>query len=116
MGLQELCRYYLGRLRGVADKHGLGQWVSDIIEANKRGQCVAVEEDVDMLSRLADEQRIGRHDIPKFLGVSYRDCVERGFFGKIRKLGHIGTYSRVDAILLKDKLGTRKKIVKNLVD
>lgn len=37
--LQRLCRKYLKRLQYMADKHGLGFWVRDMIRENKRGEC-----------------------------------------------------------------------------
>lgn len=101
--LQKLCREYLSRLRYMADKHGLGGWLRDIRRANKRNECVATENEVRMLSRLVDDERVGRKDIPKILGKSYRQASEDGDFERIKKLKHTGIYSKVSVILFKAK-------------
>ena len=98
--LQELCRDYLSRLKGVAKKHGLATWLNATIKANARKECRATEEEVELLSRMVDEERIARNEIPKLAGTSYRKCNEGGYFDKIRKLKPSGIYSKVSAILL----------------
>lgn len=102
--LQELCRDYLGRLRYMAKKHGLDGFVSDTIKANKRGKCEATEKEVGMLSRLCDDERVSRTDVPKIVGKSYRECHESGIFDRIKKLKRVGIYSKVGAILLGSEL------------
>lgn len=100
--LQALCRDYLGRLRYMARKHGLGLWLSELIEANRRRKCRATKREVQMLSRLLDEERISRDEIPSLLNKSYRQCVEDGDFERIQNLGREGTYSKVSALLMKE--------------
>ena len=56
-----------------------------------------------MLSRLVDEERIARKDIPQIMGKSYRQCCEDGTFNKIERLPHQGIYSRVSALLFANK-------------
>lgn len=74
--LQRLCRSYLGRLRYVASKHGLLPQLNNLIAMNKRRECVGTEREVMMLSRLCDDERVSRADIPKILGKSYRQANE----------------------------------------
>ena len=97
--LQALCREYLSRLEYMADKHGIGFWLRDILRANKRGECEATQKEVQMLSRLVDDERVSRKDIPKILDKSYRQCESDGTFDKIEKLPRVGIYSKVSAIL-----------------
>lgn len=100
--LQALCRDYLGKLRYMAKKHGID--VDSIIRANKRNECEATRKEVEMLSRCVDDERISRTDIPKLLGESYRQSESKGVFDKIKKLKHVGIYSKVGAILLGKEL------------
>lgn len=97
--LQRLARQYLARLKGIATKHGLHEWIATIIQANKRGECAATEKEVEMLARMCDDDRINRTDIPNILGVSYRTCFDKDIFDKIKKLGRKWVYSKVSAIL-----------------
>lgn len=99
--LQELCRHYLAKLKSLAENHGLGGWLSDIIQANKNKTCSATEQEVELLSKMCDDERINRHDIPQLFGLSYRYCFENDLFDKIKKFQHTGIYSKVDAILFK---------------
>lgn len=101
--LQELCRNYLSRARSLADKFGLGTWLQGLIDANKRGECAAAEDEVQLLSRVVDDERIGRHEIPKLLGKSYRQCNDEGVFEGVKKLRRVGIYSKASALLLKDE-------------
>ena len=107
--LQALCRDYLGKLRHMATKHGLGTWISDIIKANKRGECSASEREVMALSRLVDDERISRVDLPKLLGKSYRQSTDDNDFEKVKKLKRVGLYSKVSALLYSDKIKNKKK-------
>lgn len=100
--LQALCRDYLKRLRYTASKYGLGGWVSDIIKANRRGECEATEREVGLLARAVDDERVSRSEMPDVLGKSYRHCVEDGDFDKVRKLPRVGIYSKISALLLKE--------------
>ena len=99
--LQALCRDYLLRLRYMAKKHGID--VDGIIRANKRNECEATQKEVEMLARCVDDERISRTDIPKLLGESYRQSESDGVFGKIKKLKRVGIYSKVSALLYKNK-------------
>ena len=101
--LQRLCRQYLKRLQYMADKHGLGFWVRDMIRENKRGECEATKNEVRMLERIVDDERIERKDIPSIVGKSYRQCVDENVFDKIDKLKRQGIYSRLSALLMSYK-------------
>lgn len=101
--LQSLCRDYLSRLRHVASKHGLLPQLNSLIAMNKRQECVGTEQEVQMLSRMVDDERIGRHEIPQLLGKSYRQCNDDGTFDNIKKLRHVGIYSKVSALLFESK-------------
>ena len=99
--LQALCRDYLGRLRYMAKKHGID--VDGIIRANRRNECEATQKEVEMLARCVDDERIARNDIPKLLGESYRKVESDGVFERIKRLHHVGTYSKISALLFKSK-------------
>ena len=99
--LQELCRGYLYRLKSLATKHRLDGWIDETIRENKDNKCKATEEEVEILSRILDEERITRTDVPKLLGKSYRKCDESCDFDQIKKLRHVGIYSRISALLHK---------------
>lgn len=101
--LQALCRNYLGDLRPIAEKFGLGNFVDETIEANSRGKCVGTEEECEMLARMCDDERVPRAYVPKILGKSYRQSTEDGDFERIRKLKHQGIYSKVSALLYKSR-------------
>jgi hypothetical protein len=103
--LQALCRDYLGKLRYMANKHGID--VDGIIRANRKGECSGTEHEVQMLSRMVDDERVSRDDIPKILGKSYRQSNEDGDFERIKKLKHQGIYSKVSALLYKSKRNER---------
>lgn len=99
--LQALCRDYLGRLRYMAKKHGID--VDSIIRANRKGECSGTEHEVQMLSRMVDDERVSRTDIPKMLGESYRKSESDGVFERIKKLKRVGIYSKVSALLYKSR-------------
>ena len=107
--LQRLCRKYLKRLQYMADKHGLGFWVRDIIRENKRGGCEATKNEVRMLERMVDEERIERKDIPNIVGKSYRQCVDENVFDKIDTLKRQGIYSRLSALLFNESNSKKHK-------
>lgn len=98
--LQRICREYLSKLKGMAKRHGLGDVLANLIGANRREECVGTEREVQMLSRMVDDERISRTDIPNLLGKSYRQCCEDGDFDKER-LKRVGIYSKVNALLWK---------------
>ena len=100
--LQCLCRQYLRRLRHMARKHGID--VDSIIRANRKGECSGTEHEVQMLSRIVDDERVSRKDIPKVVGQSYRQCCENGVFDKIKTLKRVGIYSKVGALLFKERV------------
>ena len=99
--LQALCRDYLGKLRYMGKKHGID--VDSIIRANKRKECEATNKEVEMRSRCVDDERVSRTDIPKILGKSYRQSNEDGDFERIKKLKYQGIYSKVSALLYKNR-------------
>lgn len=101
MALQEICRNYLSMLKDKAKQYGLSSWLQDIIEQNKRNECVATEDEVEMLSRMVDDERLQRKDIPKILGKSYRQCVDDEDFDEIKHLPYVGIYSKVSTLLHK---------------
>ena len=88
----------------MANRHGLGDVLTNLIEANRRQECVGTEREVQMLSRMIDDERISRTDIPNLLGKSYRQCCEDGDFDKIERLNRVGIYSKVNALLWKVRL------------
>lgn len=85
----------------MGKKHGID--VDAIIRANKRNECEATEKEVSMLSRLVDDERVSRKDIPEIVGKSYRQCYDDGTFDKIKTLKRVGIYSKVSALLYKNK-------------
>ena len=99
--LQALCRDYLGKLRYMAKKHGID--VDSIIRANRKGECSGTEHEVQMLSRMVNDERVSRTDVPKILGKSYRQSNEDGDFERIKKLKYKGIYSKVSALLYKSR-------------
>lgn len=99
--LQALCRDYLGKLRYMAKKHGID--VDSIIRANKRKECSGTEYECQMLSRMVNDERVSRTEIPKILGKSYRQSNDDGDFERIKKLKYQGIYSKVSALLYKSR-------------
>ena len=103
--LQVLCRNYLKRLLRNAEKVGLHDDVQRLIGENEKGDCFSTKEQVDMLSRMVEDSNIRLDEIPKMLNVSYRYMDEHGYFKTmIRKFKNKGNFSKVDTLLLKDKL------------
>lgn len=107
--LQKLFREYMSRLRYLAKKHGLLHWLDGIIKDNRARKCEATRKEVEILSRLFDEERVHRSDIPKILGKTYRQCVIDGDFSAISRLRSVGTYCKTDALLRKRKNTKRNK-------
>lgn len=101
--LQAICRDYMHRLSHVAERHGLGVWLKDLIKANTKGECAATEDEAELLARMCDDERVSRRDIPEMLGKSYRRCVEDEDFENVKKLRHVGIYSKVSTLLMKKK-------------
>lgn len=105
--LQSLCRGYLTRLRHIGLKYGIN--VDEIIRLNQRKECEGTELEVQMLSRMCDDERVSRADIPKILGKSYRQSYEDGDFCRIKKLKHQGIYSKISVLLYKSKNEHKRK-------
>lgn len=99
--LQSLCRDYLRRLRHVGMRYGID--VDGLIKLNRRKECEAAQDEVEMLARIVNDDRIERSDIPKVLGKSYRRCMEDKDFDRIKKLGRVGVYSKISVLLYKNK-------------
>lgn len=99
--LQALCRNYLRRLRYLAKKHGLGNFVDELISLNRKKECSATEHEVVILSRIVDDERVRQSDIPELLGKTYRQCVLDGDFKKSKKLKSVGNYSKISVLLRK---------------
>ena len=99
--LQSIARHYLSKLKDIASKFGLKEWLDNLIEENKRGECSATEEECRMLTRLCDDERVARHDIPKLIGKSYRNCVENEIFEKLKTLKRVGIYDKISVLLFK---------------
>lgn len=102
--LQKLCRDYLKRLRYLAKKHNLSKELEDLISKNARKECSGTERECQMLARMIDDERISRVEIPTMLGKSYRQCCENGVFDKIKTLKRVGIYSKVGALLFKERV------------
>lgn len=77
--------------------------MDNIIESNSRGECSSTEEEVELLARIIDDERVARKEIPKILGKSYRQCFDDDDFNKVKKLWRVGIYSKVSAFILKKK-------------
>lgn len=114
--IQRLTRHYLGKLKRVANKYGLGGWVDNIRKENKQGKCKSTEYTCNMLATLAQEDRMYQQDIPRLFGISYNKAFEMNLFEKIAKKKCNGTFNRVSALLLKamimceEKQGNKKHI------
>lgn len=103
--LQKLARSYLSRIRNKAITAPFTDAVDKLITDNKKGSCVATKEQVDVLSRIVDDNNIKLHDISKEIDISYRYLEENDIIKKnIRKFKDKGHYSKVDVMILKDKL------------
>ena len=107
--LRQICRGYLQKLRYIADKRGLTSWLNQAIKDTKRSDCSPTEKECAMLSRLVDDERVQRTDVPPMIGKSYRDCFEDDDFDKIKKLKRVGIYSKVDTMLYAESLKRKTK-------
>ena len=99
--LQAMCRDYLFKLRRIGKRHGID--VDSIILANKRKECSGTEYECQMLARMCDDERVSRTDIPKILGKTYREANDDGDFDSIKRLKHVGIFSKVSALLYKSR-------------
>lgn len=107
--LQRLCREYLVMLRQTAHKYGFRIAIDSLIASNERGECTATAEDVEMLSRCVNDERMTRSEIPMLLNRSYRYCIDNAIFEKLKTLPRVGVYSRVDAMLFKSDFDNDKQ-------
>lgn len=101
--LQSLCRHYLNSLRDTAKELGLLPWVDKTIDDNMNNRCSGTEEQCEMLARMCDDERVHRKNVPKIIGKSYRQAYEDGDFEKIKTIRNNGIYSKVSALLFKEK-------------
>ena len=107
--LQTLARKYLRKLIPDAKDIGLEKEIQNIIKDNEDGRCEAKKKQVDKLARILEDGNIIYCDIPDLVGKSYRSLFENDLVSKfVRKFKKQGQYSRVDAMLLKDKLKNKK--------
>lgn len=107
--LQSICRGYLLRLRPLAEKFGLGGFIDETIRLNTQEKCSGTEEEVMLLSRACDDERLSRAEVPKLLGKSYRQTYESGDFDKVKTLRRVGIYSKLSALLLKSEIDNENK-------
>ena len=107
--LQQVCRNYLERLRPLAEKFSLGGFIDETIERNMRNECAGTAEEVALLSRACDDERLSRAEVPKLLGKSYRQAYESGDFDKLKTLRRVGIYSKLSALLLKSEIDNENK-------
>ena len=110
--LRKMCRGYLQRLRRHASKHGLTQWLNQAIEDTKRQDCSPTEQEVMLLSRAVDDERLQRTEVPPLLGKNYMECFVDEDFEKIKKLKRVGIYSKVSTLLYADKIRSAEKQTK----
>ena len=106
--LRQICLDYLQRLKGIAEKHGLYEWLNKAIKDANQDECKPTESECEMLARMVDDERITRNDVPPILGKSYRTCFDEEHFEKIKKLRHVGIYSKVDTLLYANDLENNK--------
>lgn len=99
--LQRITRHYLSLLKGIANKFGLRDWLDNLIEENERGDCSATEDECRMLTRLCDDERVTRQDVPKLLNTSYRHCVDNNVFERLKTLKRVGIYDKISVLLFK---------------
>lgn len=93
----------------MAEKHGLTSWLNQAIKDTKRKDCEPTEKECAMLSRLVDDERLTRIEVPPILGKGYQDCFNDDDFDKIKKLKRVGIYSKVDTMLYAESLKEKNK-------
>lgn len=101
--LQSIARHYLSLLKDIAIKFGLKEWLDNLIEENKRGDCSATVDECRMLTRLCDDERVTRQDVPKLLNTSYRHCVDNNVFERLKTLKRVGIYDKISVLLFKKR-------------
>lgn len=92
----------------MADKHGLTTWLNQAIKDTKRKDCEPTENEVMLLSRAVDDERLSRAEIPPLLSKPYNKCLDNKDFDKIKKLKRVGIYSKVDTMLYAENLKSKK--------
>ena len=107
--LQGLVRHYLGKLRHIAKKHGMLPQLNNIIASNRRKECAGTEYECMMLARMCDDERLSRVGVPAVIGKTYRSAFNDDEFKKVKKLKHVGIYSKVSAMLLGAELKAKKE-------
>jgi hypothetical protein len=85
----------------MGKKHGID--VDGLIRLNRQKKCEATQHEVELLSRAVDDERVSRTDVPKILDKSYRQANEDGDFDRIKRLRHQGIFSKVSALLHKNR-------------
>ena len=100
--LQILFRELLYRLRKkLSNSARCTEFIDGLRRDSIRGTCVADEGEVRLLSNALGEGTIKRREIPKKLGISYRQCIKEGIFKKIKKTRKVGIYDRISVSLFK---------------
>lgn len=110
--LRQICRSYLKKLRKVADKRGLQDWITNAIELTNDEKCKPTKSEVMLLSRAVDDERLSRAEVPPLLSKPYNKCLDNKDFDKIKKLKRVGIYSKVDTLLYAEKLKEKSKAKK----
>ena len=93
----------------MAEKRGLSSWLNQAINDTKRKDCEPTEKECAMLSRLVDDERLTRVEVPPLLGKTYRECFDNNDFENIKRLKRVGLYSKVDTMLYAEKLKNKIK-------
>lgn len=96
----------------MADKHGLTSWLEQAIKDTKRSDCSPTEKECEMLSRIVDDERLTRVEVPPILCKGYHKCFNEDDFYKIKKLRPLGRYSKVNTLLYAESLKNKKKTKK----
>lgn len=96
----------------MADTHGLTSWLNQAIKDTKRKDCEPTEKECAMLSRLVDDERLTRVEVPPILCKGYHKCFNDDDFDKIKKLKRVGIYSKVDTMLYAESLKHKMKAKK----
>ena len=110
--LRQICRDYLIKLRRVAYKRGLRDWIKQTIELTKDENCKPTDWEVMLLSRAVDDERLSRAEVPPLLGKPYNQCIDDDVFDKIKKLKRVGIYSKVNTMLYAESLKEKSKAKK----
>lgn len=107
--LQKLCRLYLFELKRMAKRYGLLDFVQGLIKSNEKGECKAELKDVELLARIANDDRVSRVEIPKILKLSYRQVNDNDMYDQIDRIDNRSSYSRISTELLACELEYKKE-------